>query len=198
MRGRAFLLRGQLRARPADFDSALVYFEHSFVYRGPERPVVFAETNRLLAKTLLAKSQVASRGARGALLSLAATAGHRAVLALEDSAYVRDRAESRSVLGEVLLARALEERTIAYADSVQQLLIANGSVFSPALTPRAYRCDQVLRARLQRVRWTLTGDEMARAAAGELATRVRDLSLFAPDSLTLRLADAEVQALRTR
>ena len=129
------------------------------------------------------------------MLARAGGHAHRAVLALTDSAFALDRAESRSVLAEALLARALAERSVVFADSAMLPLIANGEVFSPALTPRAYRRDQVLRVRLQRVRWQLSGDPAERVTGGELAVRTRDMSLLAVDSLVLRLALAEMKLL---
>ena len=195
LRARAFLVSGRIANDVALVDSALAYFRRGLVYRGPERPVVFAESNRWIAEALLVRAAMSPAEKRPALLSQASSAAHSAVLALTDSTFARDLAESRSQLVEVLIERSRATAQGAYLDSVQTLLVANGEVFSPALTPRAYRHDQLLRARRERALWELTHDESVRSMAVEMAARVRDLGLLATDSLMLREGTAELAAL---
>ncbi len=194
LRGRAFFACAELGGDPAGFDSALVYLRRGLVYRGPERPVVYAESHRLLARVLLAQAERASGGKRRELVLQAARAARRAERAVTDSAYVLGHGESVSQLAEAMLERARVERDRVYADSAQVLLVANGTLFSPALTPRAYQRDQLLRARLHRVYWELSGDPAEKATGLEIAERVRDTTGQVPDSLVYWAARRECEA----
>ncbi|MFN8586652.1 MAG: serine/threonine-protein kinase [Candidatus Eisenbacteria bacterium] len=198
LRGRAFLALGTARRDPALLDSAAVYARRSLVFRGPERPVAWAETQRLLGQIALARAGLAPAGARMPFVEQAAGAAHRAVAALRDSAYAHDLAASRTLLMEALVARARAERSAACLDSVEILLEANAQVFSPALTPRAWRLEQLVRARREVARFELAPAPDVRANALDLLTRVRDLSAMNEDSLVLRRADAELAALRSK
>ena len=194
LRARAFLVLGRIRRDAALFDSAMAYARRGIAYRGPERPVAWSETQRLIAEVALARAEVAPATARPRILGQALGAAHRAVAALRDTAYVHDLAASRTLLMEALVARARTERSTTCLDSLEVLLEANGQVFSPALTPRAWRLDQLVRARREAARWELAPTPEGRAAALEALTRVRDESLFKEDTLVARRASADLAA----
>jgi len=196
-RGRAYHALGVLAHFAPALDTAEAYLKSCSVYRGAERPRIFAQTQQEWANLDVARANMTQDAdQRRTLLLHAANGLARAHSSLTAAGAIAPQtAAIRSQQAEVFAELAIATRSRAWLDSADARLAETAAGFPPTSYPRMAGLHWLHVGLVEEARHRLTGAPGAREAEAAAFERSRTIGRARRDSLVLTRVARTTEAL---